>query len=140
MMRSSVSSVSKGNVAMASDGDDHRSNAVTLDLTQARHNFGSDENLLHEIAIVFIEDVPGLAAELQAACLRNDFAAVARMAHSLKSLCATFGAEPARSYAQRLELDAANSRSSVTLEKIAVLVDSLNQTISRLQNELRISA
>lgn len=139
-MRLSVSSVTKGDLVMPSDGDNKSANSVTLDLMQARHNFGSDENLLHEIATVFIEDVPGIAGELEAACLRGDFIVVARLAHSLKSLCATFGAEPARSYAQRLELDASNCRSAVTMEKIHVLVESLNCTISQLQNELRISA
>lgn len=139
-MRYSVSSVSKGNTAMTNDGDDSHFHPVTLDLRQARHNFGSDENLLHEIALVFIEDVPGIAAEIEAACLRNDFADVARLAHSLKGLCATFGAEPARTFAQRLELDAANCRPAVTMEKIQVLVDSLNRTIATLQNELRIIA
>lgn len=139
-MRSSVSSVSKGNVAMASDGDDRRFDPVTLDLTQARQNFGCDENLLHEIASVFIEDVPGIAAELQVACLRNDLPTVVRMAHSLKGLCATFGAEPARSYAQRLELDATNCRSGVSMDKVYILIDMLNRTIAALQNELRTSA
>ena len=139
MTRFSVSSVSKGNMAMASD-DDKDNKPVTLDLSQARQNFGSDENLLHEIANVFIEDVPGIADELKAAWLRNDFQTIARLAHSLKGLCATFGAEPSRTYAQRLELDAANCQSAVTLEKIYKLVDTLEQTIATLQNELRISA
>ncbi len=80
---------------MASDGDDSQLGPVTLDLAQARQNFGCDENLLQEIAGVFIEDVPGIAAELEVAYLRNDLATVVRMAHSLKGLCATFGAEPA---------------------------------------------
>lgn len=139
-MRSSVSSVSKGSSAMANDGEYDRVDPVTLDLPQARQNFGCDEDLLHEIALVFIEDVPGIADELQAACLRNDFVTVARLAHSLKGLCATFGAEPARTYAQRLELDAANCRSAVTLDKVQSLVESLQRTISTLQSELRISA
>ncbi len=139
-MRFSVSSVSEGNAAMTNEGDSFQTRPITLDLSQARQNFGCDEGLLHEIAHVFIEDVPGIAAELQAACLRNDFTTVARLAHSLKGLCATFGAEPARTYAQRLELDAANCESAVTMEKIYFLVDSLQRTITTLQSELRISA
>ncbi len=103
---------------------------MTLDLTQARLNFGSDENLLHEIANVFVEDVPGIADELKAAWLRNDFQTVARLAHSLKGLCATFGAEPSRTYAQRIELDATNCRSAVTMEKVYKLLDTLQQTLS----------
>ena len=138
-MRFRVSSVSKGNVAMTNDGD-NRFDPVTLDLSQTRQNFGCDENLLHEIAHVFIEDVPQIAAELEAACLRNDYTTVARLAHSLKGLCATFGAEPSRTYAQRLELDAVNCRSAVTMDKINSLINSLHQTIVTLQSELRISA
>ncbi len=125
---------------MANDGDNCEERPVTLDLPQARQNFGCDENLLQEIALVFIEDVPGIVAELEAACLRNDLQTVARLAHSLKGLCATFGAEPARTYAQRLELDATNCRTGVQTERIQTLVDSLHQTIMTLQSELRISA
>lgn len=125
---------------MSGDEAEKKLNPVTLDLSETRRNIGSDEDLLHEIANVFIEDVPQMLAELQAACLRNDYPTVALLAHSLKGLCATFSAEPARTFAQRLELDATNCPEAVTLEKIQRLVDFLQQTIAALQSELRLSA
>ncbi len=125
---------------MSEDGDERSLQPVTLDLSKTRKNIGSDESLLREIVSVFIEDVPQILAELQAACLRNDYRGVALQAHSLKGLCDTFGAEPARTFAQRLELDATNSSDAVTMEKIHRLVDSLNRTIAALQHELRLSA
>lgn len=125
---------------MPDDGDEKKFQPVTLNLSETRKNIGCDEELLREIANVFIEDVPQIILDLQAACLRNDYQTVALLAHSLKGLCATFGAEPARTIAQRLELDAANCRAAVTMEKIYKLVDSLQQTIAALQHELRLSA
>ena len=113
--------------------------AVTLDLTMARENFGSDEALLCEIAIVFIEDVPQLIAELEQACRNSDSGTVCRMAHSLKGLCATFGAEPARTYAQGIEHDCCEGR-VVPGQRIDLLVQSLRRTMATLRSELRLSA
>ena len=114
---------------------------VTLDLALARENFGSDEALLCEIANVFIEDVPQLVAELVQACQNADASTVCRMAHSLKGLCATFGAEPARTYAQRIEHDCCDGRATaVTSERINRLAQTLQRTIATLRSELRLSA
>ena len=120
---------------------DGHSDVITLDLGQARENFGCDEALLHEIAHVFIEDVPMIVAELEEACARQDTPTVRRLAHSLKGLCATFGAEPARTYAQGLECNAATHReSAVTCEQVRVLVRLLDRTIATLRSELHFSA
>lgn len=126
----------------ADDGfNDGHPDSITLDLVQARENFGCDEALLHEIANVFIEDVPMIVAELEEACARKDIATVRRLAHSLKGLCATFGAEPARTYAQGIECNAATQReSAVTCEQVRVLVRLLERTIATLRSELRFSA
>ncbi len=124
------------------DSTDERDPAtITLDLYQARQNFGCDEALLQEIASVFIEDVPQIVAELEQACLRNDITTVCRLAHSLKGLCATFGAEPARTYAQHIEYDASGDRQNmITRDRISTLIRSLEQTIATLRSELRASA
>ena len=113
--------------------------AVTLDLAMARENFGSDEALLCEIATVFIEDVPELIAELEQACRDADSSTVCRSAHSLKGLCATFGAEPTRTYAQGIEQDCCEGR-AVTGQRIDVLVQSLRRAMATLRSELRLSA
>lgn len=115
--------------------------AVTLDLVLARQNFGCDEELLCEIATVFIEDVPLLITELEDACQRGDSMTVRRMAHSLKGLCATFGAEPARTHAQRIENDCAACDSApVNQEQVRRLVLLLERTMATLRSELRLSA
>ncbi len=117
------------------------SDAITLDLALARENFGSDEKLLCEIAGVFIEDVPQLIAELEKAYKNADTTSVCRLAHSLKGLCATFGAEPARKYAQCIEQECCEGRSaSITPEQIERLVQSLQSTMAMLRSELRLSA
>lgn len=137
----SVPSVIKNETSMTSDREFNDDDVITLDLGQARRNFGCDEALLREIATVFIEDVPMIIADLETAYARNDVSAVCRLAHSLKGLCATFGAEPARSHAQAIEHDAAsNGRTAITQQRIRTLVHSLHQTIDTLRSELRFSA
>lgn len=134
----SVISVMKSEKLFTNDRDNDAGQAVTLNLYQARQNFGCDEELLQEIAGVFIEDVPLIAAELEEARERNDISTVGRLAHSLKGLCATFGAEPARTYAQHIECDAVKNRESdITRERVQTLVHSLEQTITTLRHELR---
>jgi HPt (histidine-containing phosphotransfer) domain-containing protein len=114
---------------------------VTLDLPLARENFGCDEALLCEIATVFIEDVPQLIAQLEHACQANDKSTVCRTAHSLKGLCATFGAEPARTYAQNIEQECGqNGDAAITCERLQPLILALEHTIATLRSELRLSA
>lgn len=77
--------------------------AIRLDLDSTRRNFDGDANLIRDIGFIFIEDVPLLIQRL--ATLRMQLLADAsresavleearRLAHSLKGLAGTFGAEP----------------------------------------------
>ncbi len=136
-----VASVIKGDQSVANDSysDDSEScDAVTLDLTQARMNLGYDDSLLREIATVFIEDVPLIAAELEEALQSSDTSTVCRLAHSLKGLCATFGAEPARTYAQRVEIEAASEGTmAINHPRIQALLHALESTVDTLRNEMR---
>lgn len=137
----SVLNVMKNEKPVLRNPVDEPSEPVTLDLALARENFGSDESLLCEIATVFIEDVPLLVAQFEQACEQHDLATMRRMAHSLKGLCATFGAEPARTYAQRIEQDCASGDgSNITCDRIRTFVRSLEDTIASLRSELRLSA
>lgn len=77
--------------------------AIRLDLDSTRRNFDGDADLIRDIGNIFIEDVPLLIqrlATLRAQMLAGPASESAvleearRLAHSLKGLAGTFGAEP----------------------------------------------
>lgn len=69
--------------------------AVALDqsaLTQLRQTVGDDPAILAELIDAFLEDAPGLLADIQRSVEAADGPALRLAAHSLKSNSATFGA------------------------------------------------
>ncbi|MDF1504438.1 Hpt domain-containing protein, partial [Roseisolibacter sp. H3M3-2] len=49
------------------------------------------EKLAHDLVAMFVESLPGRAAEARAALIAGDRDALARLAHGLKSSCAQLG-------------------------------------------------
>ena len=74
-----------------------------LDRQLALSRVGSDQELLREIANLFIEDCPRALAEIQDAVERGDPAKLESAAHALKGSVANFGARAAVEAAFRLE-------------------------------------
>ena len=126
---------------------------VKFDLELTRRNFDHDEALVREIGGIFIEDVPQLVERLT--CLRHRLlsstadeqsdqqGAIAlreakRIAHSIKGLAATFGAEPLVSLAREIEEELA----CVSEERIAAKVQRLTEvaleTVQHLAIKLRL--
>jgi CheY-like chemotaxis protein/HPt (histidine-containing phosphotransfer) domain-containing protein len=62
-----------------------------------------DEELLRELAGLFVEDCPRLLNELNAAITGSDAAGVRRLSHTIKGTVSNFGAASAAEAAQRLE-------------------------------------
>lgn len=62
-----------------------------------------DEALLEEVAGMFVADLPGYLKEMDSALADGDAERFTRSAHTLKGLCATFGAEECRAIGQLLE-------------------------------------
>jgi histidine phosphotransfer protein HptB len=58
-----------------------------------------------ELVDTFLEEAPGLLAEMQQGLADGDLAALKRAAHSLKSNASTFGALPLAALARAVELD-----------------------------------
>jgi chemotaxis protein histidine kinase CheA len=86
--------------------------AISFRLADARNNLDHDEELMRGMAAIFIDDVPAMCVRLAAMCQAikdgrmtgDEHAAELRhVAHSLKGLAATFGAEPLRELAGGLE-------------------------------------
>src|ERR1044071_5759624 len=64
---------------------------------------GGDEELLAEIARLFLEDYPRMVADIRDAIAAGDALGLEHAAHSLKGSVANFSADPARDAAFELE-------------------------------------
>ena len=65
---------------------------------------GGDEELLYEIAAIFLEEYPSLLHDIKAAVSGGDAKRLERAAHSLKGSVGNFGAHNATQAAYRLEI------------------------------------
>ncbi len=84
-----------------------------LDKAIALERLGGDEELLQEVAVLFLEEYPTLMGEIRAALDANNPNQVERAAHSLKGSVSNFGSEAACQAALTLEmLGRANDLSS----------------------------
>ena len=129
--------------------DDHE---IILDLDSARRNFDGDVTLVRDIGQIFVEDVPALVQQLNG--LRVDairetiqpqvtiakygpLTEARRVAHSIKGLANTFGAEPLGSLLATIEHDPAllvaadGEQRLMELERVALqTVDELAKCLS----------
>jgi HPt (histidine-containing phosphotransfer) domain-containing protein len=74
-----------------------------FDKSVALARVGGDEDLLKEIAILFLDDYPKSLTELRAAVDTGDARRLERSAHGLKGSVSNFGARPAVDAALQLE-------------------------------------
>lgn len=75
----------------------------TLDIERALHALEGNEELLKDLASMFVEDAPILLDQLKAALTDNDPIQARSAVHSLKGLISTFYASTSVEIAQRLE-------------------------------------
>lgn len=85
---------------------------ITFALSQTRCNLANDELLVRDMAEIFISDVPEMCGRLEAlyheVCDNPQMSEqlsteVRHLAHSIKGLARTFGAEPLASLTERIE-------------------------------------
>jgi CheY-like chemotaxis protein/HPt (histidine-containing phosphotransfer) domain-containing protein len=74
-----------------------------VDWAAARKAVGGDDEILRDLAGVFLQTSPRWLEELGAAVSRRDVAAVRRLAHTMKGSLSQLGATAARAAAERLE-------------------------------------
>ena len=77
--------------------------AIIFDLASALKEVDGDEELLREMAQLFLEDHPRLMATLREAATACDPERLCRAAHALKGAAANFAVREAVAAAQRLE-------------------------------------
>jgi HPt (histidine-containing phosphotransfer) domain-containing protein len=95
--------------------------AQLLDRTAALDRIGGDEELLREIAGLFLSEYPSLIAEIRVAVQIGDARALERSAHSLKGSVANFEACAAVDAAFRLESMGRNGNLDQTASALAAL-------------------
>ena len=117
---------------MAGMGND----ILTMDRALALSRVGGDEDLLREIAGLFLEDYPVLVAKIQQAIEAQDANGLERASHSLKGSVANFGAEP--TYKAALVLEQIGRSQDLTNVRAAYL--ELESSLAKLEPELLLLA
>ncbi|MBM3784230.1 MAG: Hpt domain-containing protein [Acidobacteria bacterium] len=79
------------------------SELAKLDCAVALDRLGGDEELLREVAKLFLEEYPSLMSEIRNAAICRDASALERAAHSMKGSVSNFGAEGVYRAAAALE-------------------------------------
>ena len=92
-----------------------------------------DLALAHELAVVFVDQLPNLLTELAAAAATQDGPRIGRAAHALKGAASHFGAAPTCELAQRLELMARQQ----SLDGVGAVARATREAAERLATELR---
>lgn len=104
-----------------------------LDAAAALARVGGDEDLLKEIAEIFLDEYPAALAEVRRAAESGDAGALERAAHALKGSISNFGATAAYDAALRLETMGRTGELDSTAEALGVL----DAALVRLGPELR---
>jgi two-component system sensor histidine kinase/response regulator len=78
--------------------------ASIVDRNDVLERVGGDEELLHEIIGIFLEEYPSLIAGIRSAVEKQDARSLERSAHNLKGSVCNFGARSATQAALELEL------------------------------------
>lgn len=106
-----------------------------LDLASALARVGGDEELLREIAGIFLEQCPEALREVNRAIETADGEALEHAAHSLKGSVGNFGAKDAYDAALRLELAGRHrefGRTGEALSDLERALDTLNPQLTKL--------
>ncbi|MBY0507797.1 MAG: Hpt domain-containing protein [Bryobacteraceae bacterium] len=107
-------------------------NLSLLNLALALDRVGGDQELLEEVAQLFLEDYPNSIAEIEQALANGDPRGVERGAHSLKGAVSNFGADSVVETALALELAGRQGDLSTAPEQFI----RLNERLSALHEEL----
>jgi len=105
-----------------------------FDQEAALEMMGGDQDLLKELARMFIDNSPQTLGELNAALVAGDREVLKRSAHTLKGLFATFACSQGEAIAR--ELEQAAESSSVTLERCRTLAEGVHGSVDALSAAL----
>ncbi|MDM8527054.1 Hpt domain-containing protein [Anaerolineales bacterium HSG24] len=116
---SAVSNLEAFVPASPSETDTSQNKVPVIDLTKLRLLLGEYEReMFIEFIDVFLEEVPKQLTELQSAVNQNDARDVRRIAHSLKSTSATFGAMRLSSLCEQFEFESRTGLGNSSAEQL----------------------
>jgi two-component system, sensor histidine kinase and response regulator len=105
---------------------------MNLNRSVALERVGGDEELLREIAGLFLEDYPNLMGQIQQAVNANDAQGLERAAHSLKGSLSNFGSDAA--YQASFDLEQIGR--SKSLDRAAAALAQLELVMQQVGPEL----
>ena len=108
-----------------------------MDVRDALHRLGDDEDLLRDIVQIFLEDVPGMIERIHKAIAEKDVNSLQRAAHSLKGLTATLSAHEVVSAAAQLEHIATSRNLAEAPQAAAEVHQRVNELTEAAQQFLR---
>ncbi len=106
---------------------------MNLNRALALERVGGDEDLLREIAGLFLEDYPSLISKIQQAIAESDAHNLERAAHSLKGSIANFGSEAAYQASFDLEQIGRSKNLAGAHEAYARLMEVMNTVCPELE-------
>lgn len=104
-----------------------------IDKTKALEQIGGDEQLLCEVARIFLEELPGWRSELRASIAKSDAQTLRRIAHTIKGSVDVFGAAEAREAAAKVETMGETNRWDGVDEAVGVLNGVLDRLLPDLE-------
>lgn len=109
---------------------------LIFDLDAVIESLG-DEDLFHELAGMFVADVPKNLEQIDVALLAGNWPDLARLAHTLKGLAGTFVAASAESEARQLEQAALVGDAALCASLIPVVRERIEALTNALKANLR---
>jgi HPt (histidine-containing phosphotransfer) domain-containing protein len=106
---------------------------MNLNRALALERVGGDEDLLREIAGLFLEDYPSLIRMIQQALAESDAHNLERAAHSLKGSIANFGSDAAYQAALDLEQIGRSNKLDGAADAYARLADVMSHVCPELE-------
>ncbi|MGH9454388.1 MAG: response regulator, partial [Terriglobia bacterium] len=113
----------------------HKAEDENVDLQEMLTLFDGDEELLGEVAGLFLDVYPEQMGQIQTAIASSDAGTLERTAHSLKGAAANFGAKDVAACAQRLEqmgrsgqlqgAESAGTELESTLDRLATVLSGI---------------
>lgn len=103
-----------------------------MNADSALENAGNDQDLVRDLAEVFVSSSVELLDDLQSAFNNQDHECLARTAHTLKSPLGFFGAEATLELARNVETQA----DAGTQDGLAELVDRLLHDVQQVRQEV----
>ncbi|MBM3724222.1 MAG: Hpt domain-containing protein [Acidobacteria bacterium] len=94
---------------------------ISLNRAVALERVGGDEELLAEVAELFLDDCPNMMREIRTALASGDAKMLERAAHTLKGSVANFGAEPVFLASLALEMSGRQGKMDGTAERFSEL-------------------